>query len=55
MMRHPVRVAIAEPVAVADLGAPDAVMGLRMRTFAMAPKGGPSADMVFEFPGRVTF
>lgn len=55
VMRHPVRVAIAEPVAVADLGAPDAVMGLRMRTFAMAPKGGPSADMVFEFPGRVTF
>ena len=53
--RRPVKVAIAEPVAVADLGVPDAVMGLRMRTFAMAPKGGPRADMVFEFPERITF
>ena len=55
VMRKPVRVAIADPVAIADLAAPDAVMALRMRTFAMAPKGGPRADRVFEFPERISF
>jgi putative hemolysin len=55
VLRRPVSVKIAEPVAVADLAAPDAVMGLRMRSFAMAPKGGPRADMVFEFPERIRF
>lgn len=54
-LRRPVRVAIAEPVAAGELTGPDAVMGLRERTYAMAPKGGPRADMVFEFPERITF
>ena len=46
-LRHPVRVAIAEPVAATEVAA------LRARCFAMAPKGAAGADMVFEFPKRV--
>ena len=54
-LRRPIRVAIAEPVAVAALGAPDAAMALRERCFAMAPQGGPVAGAVFEFPERIRF
>jgi putative hemolysin len=56
VLRRPVKVAIADPVAVVgDLAAPDAAMALRARCFAMAPKGGPRADMVFDFPERIRF
>ncbi len=52
-MRHPVKVAIADPVTAADLASSDTTMALRERCFAMAPKGGPRAETVFEFPDRV--
>lgn len=55
VLRHPVKVAIADPVFVAELSAPDMVTALRERCFAMAPKGGPRADMVFDFPERIRF
>ena len=55
VLRRPVKVAIADPVLVGELDAPDAAMALRERCFAMAPKGGPRADMVFDFPERITF
>lgn len=55
VLRRPIRVAIAEPVLVADLDAADAVLGLRQRTYAMAPCGGPRAEAVFEFPHRISF
>ena len=55
VIRRPIRVAIADPVAVGELEAVDLVMSLRERTYAMAPVGGPSADMEFAFPERIGF
>lgn len=56
VLRRPVRVAIADAVDMAAAGdMADLVTTLRERTYAMAPKGGPKAADVFEFPAHIRF
>ena len=53
VMRRVVKVAIAEPLDMAQADKVDLVAQLRALTYGMAPVGGPKAADVFEFPARI--
>ena len=56
VLRRPVKVAIAEPVGMAEVAdKSDLVASLRERTYAMAPAGGPTSADVFVFPPHIKF
>ncbi|MEO6299989.1 MAG: 1-acyl-sn-glycerol-3-phosphate acyltransferase [Paracoccaceae bacterium] len=54
-MRKPVQVRIAEAVELMGADKADVVASLRIRTYAMAGPGGPSAAAVFAFPALIKF
>jgi putative hemolysin len=53
VLRRVVKVAIAEPLELAQADKGDLLAQLRAMTYDMAPEGGPKASDVFEFPARI--